>query len=823
MKKIFLQISGMHCASCALTIEKNLKKIEGVENAAVNFANEKATVDYDEAKIHPADLVRTIKESGYEASLSEEDKLWTISGQKVVFKAIGMNNPHCAGIVGKVLQDLKGVSKYNLDIASEKVEAEYSAPLTAEEIMEAVKEAGYEPVSLEKQAQPLEDREKQAREREINNLKFSTLLAALLSVPIFLGSFPEWFPFLPGFFSNRYLLWVLATPVQLFAGWQFYKGAWVALKHKTTDMNTLIALGTSAAYFYSVFATVFPGILTAAGQKADVYFDTAAVIVTLILLGRYLEAVARGKTSEAIKKLIGLQAKTARVIRGGKEMDVPVEEVIVGDIIVVRPGEKISVDGKIIEGTSAIDESMITGESVPVDKKVGDEVIGATINKAGSFKFKAIKVGKDTTLSQIIRLVEEAQASKAPVQKLADTVTAYFVPAVMGIAILTFTVWFFFGPAPAFTLALVNMVAVLIIACPCALGLATPTAIIVGTGKGAENGILIKDAGSLELAEKIKTVVFDKTGTLTKGEPEVTDIAETDSWTKNDLLKISASAERYSEHPLGMAVVKKAQTEGLTLLEPKDFQAMPGKGIRAVVEGKEVLKGNLKLMEENKVDLKGMQEESEVFSDLGRTPMYVAVEGKIAGIVAVADTIKDSSKEAVGELHKMGIRVIMITGDNLQTAQTIARQVGIDQVLAEVLPPEKEEKIKQLQKETRSVVAMVGDGINDAPALAASDVGIAIGTGTDVAIEASDITLISGDLKAVVTAIKLSKATMSTVRQNLFFAFVYNTALIPVAAGVLYPFFGILLNPIFAAFAMASSSISVLTNSLRLRGFKAER
>ncbi|MEE9564115.1 MAG: copper-translocating P-type ATPase [Candidatus Hydrothermarchaeaceae archaeon] len=583
-------------------------------------------------------------------------------------------------------------------------------------------------------------------------------------------------------------------------------------------MNTLIAVGTSAAYFYSLAVTFSPSYFVVRGIEPKVYYDTAAIIITLIILGKLLEARAKGETSEAIKKLMGLQPKTARVIRDGEEMEIPVEEVQIDDIVVVRPGEKVPVDGIVKEGHSAIDESMLTGESMPVSKKEGNEVFGATINKTGSFTFKATKVGKDTTLAQIIKLVEEAQGSKAPIQRMADKIAGIFVPAVLVIATVTFLVWYIFGPSPALTFALVNFVAVLIIACPCALGLATPTAIIVGTGRGAENGVLIKGGESLEMAHKINTVVLDKTGTLTVGEPSVTDIISANGFSENDVLSYAAAAEKGSEHPLGEAMLRKAKEEGIHLPDPGDFDAIPGHGVRAKVNGKAVLLGNLKLMKDEGIEIMGLDKEVEKLSSEGKTPMFIAIDGVAAGIIAVADTLKENSHYAIEKLHELGLEVVMITGDNSRTANAIAKQVDIDRVLAEVLPEDKAKEVKSLQDEGKTV-AMVGDGINDAPALAQADIGIAIGTGTDVAMEASDITLITGDLMGVVTSIELSKRTMRTIKQNLFWAFFYNASLIPIAAGILYPFFGILLNPVYAAAAMSLSSVSVVTNSLRLRNF----
>jgi len=691
------------------------------------------------------------------------------------------------------------------------------------DLKKAVKDAGYE---LGSEVETLED-VTTASQRELRGIRNRFIVSAILSVVVMALMWA------PSFAGKPYLLWALATPVQFWAGWRFYRGAWGALRHKTTDMNTLVAVGTSAAYFYSVVAVLFPGLFTAAGVEPDLYFDTSAVIVTLILLGRFLEARARGQTSEAIKKLIGMNPKTAVVIRNGEEKEISIEDVIVGDLILVRPGERVPVDGIIRQGYSSIDESMVTGESIPAEKKAGDEVIGATINKTGSFQFEATKVGKDTTLAQIIRMVEEAQGSKAPIQRLADVIASYFVPTVIGIAIITFVVWYFLGPPPALTFALLNFVAVLIIACPCALGLATPTAIIVGTGKGAEHGVLIRNAETLERSHQIKTVLLDKTGTLTQGEPRVTDIITLSS-SEDEVLRLAASAEHNSEHPLGEAIVRSALERKLELSPVSNFNAVPGRGVEALVEGKELVLGNLKLIKERGFPLNGLEKEAEQLWEKGKTVMFLSLDSRVEGVIALADTLKPNAREAVAGLHKMGIEVVMLTGDNRRTAEAIAREAGIDRVLAEVLPEHKAEEVKKQQEEGK-VVAMVGDGINDAPALAQADVGIAIGTGTDVAMQTGDITLISGDLRGIVTAISLSKRTMRTIKQNLFWAFAYNTALIPVAAGVLYLVFGNsgvpsglnfifgnygFLNPILAAAAMAASSITVVSNSLRLRRFK---
>ena len=629
----------------------------------------------------------------------------------------------------------------------------------------------------------------------------------------------HWFPWVPGILRNPLLLWALATPVQFIMGIQFYKGAWGALKHGSADMNTLVAVGTSAAYFYSVAAAIAPSYFRGAGVHPDVYFDTSAMIIVLILFGRTLEARAKGRTSEAIRKLMGLRPATARVTRDGVDIDIPVEDVVVGDILLVRPGEKIPADGTVVEGKSTVDESMITGESFPASKGPGDEVIGATINRSGSFKFRAEKVGRETALAQIIRLVEQAQGSKAPIQRLADVIAGYFVPTVIGIAVVTFIVWFVFGPAPRLTFALLNFVAVMIIACPCALGLATPTAVMVGTGRGATQGILIKGGETLETTHKVDTVVFDKTGTLTRGEPEVTDILTAEPMTQDDILAAAGSAEKSSEHPLGEAIVRKAEERGIRLDDAVDFQAVEGLGITAAIAGKSILVGSASMMADRGIDSSGFRTAAEAFSSQGKTPVYVAVEGRTIGLVAVADTLKESAVPAVTRLRELGMEVILLTGDGRRTAEAAAREAGIDVVIAEVLPGDKALEIRRLQS-LGKVVAMVGDGINDAPALAQANIGIAIGTGTDVAMEASDITLIKGDLGGVASAIELSRRTIRTIRQNLFWAFIYNVVGIPIAAGILYPFFGILLSPIVASAAMASSSVSVVMNSLRLRRIK---
>lgn len=815
-KRIDLPVTGMTCAACSARVESGLAKIKGVEKASVNLAAEKATLIYNPSEVSSDDFIKTIKDLGYGVSFS-----------KVTIPIKGMTCASCVAKVQKALASLSGVISASVNFASESASVEYNpAQAGMRDFKKAIRDIGYDIVEAEK-GEDIVEKEKREREKEYKKLKNKVIAGALLTAPLFLLMFWD----RTGLSSviaiptqtNFLLQLIIQTPVQFWVGWQFYRGAIAAARHRTTNMNTLIAVGTSAAYIYSVTATFFPSIFVIKGYSAHVYFDTAATIIVLILLGRLFEARAKGRTSEAIKKLMGLQPKTARVLKAGGEKDIPIEDVEIGDIILVRPGEKIPVDGIVKEGHSSVDESMISGESIPVEKSAGDSVVGATINRTGSFQFTAAKVGRDTMLSHIINMVQEAQGSKPPIARMADRIASIFVPAVMGIASLTFIIWYFFGPDPAFTYAFLNCIAVLIIACPCALGLATPTSIMVGTGKGAENGILIRGAEALETAHKINAIVFDKTGTLTKGAPVVTDIisGNQSGLSREEILRLAASAERNSEHPLGESIVKKAKEEKLELGAVSDFKAVPGHGIRAVIDGKKVLLGNEYFMADEKIDVSGLKEISIKLSKEGKTPMYVAVDEKAGGIVAVADTLKENSAEAIKILSRLGLQTIMITGDNKRTAEAIAGQAGIDRVLAEVLPEDKAKEVKKLQAEGR-IVAMVGDGINDAPALAQADVGIAIGTGTDVAMEASDITLISGDIRGVATAIALSKATIRNIKQNLFWAFAYNIILIPVAAGVLFPFFGILLNPMFAAGAMGMSSVTVVSNALRLRKFKVK-
>lgn len=808
-KKVILKISGMHCATCAHTIEKALNKTPGIVRATVNYANEQAYVEFDSDRIPLSKIEASIKATGYD--IVKEEVRDGIQGiQEIQLKVIGLDNPHCAMIVGSALKKTNGVESFDLDTANQRVAIRFDpSKTTIQAIRKAIEDSGYK--TLEPTETKVEDKEKAAREHEIKKLKIKLALGAMLSSAIFLGSFPEFFPWIPDILRNYIVLLILTAPVQFYVGWQFYRGAWIALKNRMADMNTLIAVGTSAAYFYSASVTFLPSL------SRQVYFDTAAIIITLIILGRLLEAITKGKTSEAIKKLMRLQAKTAKIIRDGKETEIPIEQVNVGDVIVVRPGEKIPVDGIVTEGHSEVDEKVITGESMPVTKKAGDTVIGATMNKYGLLKFRATKIGSETMLAQIIKMVEEAQGSKAPIQQLADKVAGYFVPAVMLIAIVAFATWLSAGMS--FVFALTILIAVLIIACPCALGLATPTAIMVGTGKGAENGILVKSGEALEKAYKLTTIVFDKTATITKGEPEVTDVIAAKGIDKDDVLSIAAAVESGSEHPIGEAIVKGAENRNLKIPKATSFETIPGKGISARIGSDKIIVGNQNLMYEKRVETLSLKESLLKLQGEGKTAVFLASNQKILGIIAVADTLKDFSREAVQILKKMDKEIIMITGDNQKTANAIAAQVGIDKVLAEVLPKDKANNIKKLQKEGK-IVAMVGDGINDAVALTQADVGIAIGSGTDIAMEAGNIVLVKDDLRDVVTAIDLSGYTIKKIKQNLFWAFFYNIAAIPIAAGVLYPFTGFLLNPIIAAAAMAFSSVSVVSNSLLMKRYK---
>lgn len=756
--------------------------------------------------------------------------------KKDSLKLQGMSCAACASNIEQAIKSVPGVDNCNVNFGIEQATVEYNPQRTnLKEIQQAVTDAGYTAKPLQEMGTEADDAEESTQIKEQQILQNKVIFGAVISIILVVGSIPTMtglhIPLIPEWLHNAWVQLTLTTPVMFWCGKSFFIGAFKALKRRAADMNTLITLGTGAAYLYSLFATFLPELFVQPEEPAlqpHVYYETAAVVITLILLGRLLENRARGKTSEAIRKLMGLQAKTARVIRNQQEIDIPIQEVVIGDVIVVRPGEKIPVDGEVIEGSSAVDEAMVTGESLPVTKQAGDEVIGATINKTGSFKFRASRVGKDTVLAQIVNLVQQAQGSKAPIQRLADRVTSWFVPVVIAIAIATFVIWF--DIMGNLTLALITTVGVLIIACPCALGLATPTSVMVGTGKGAENGILIKGADSLELAHKIQTIVLDKTGTLTEGKPTVTDyvtVLGTAHSNEIKLLRLAAAVERYSEHPLGEAIANYAKNQQVNfpLPEVDKFEAIAGSGVQGFVSERLVQIGTHRWMEQLNIDIENidvpLQDYQTQWEANGKTVVWIAVDGEIHGLVGIADTLKTSSASAVKALQKLGINVIMVTGDNQKTAEAIANQVGIQRVFAEVKPEGKAAVIQSLQMEHRkSIVAMVGDGINDAPALAQADVGIAIGTGTDVAIAASDITLISGDLQGIVTAIQLSRATMQNIRQNLFFAFIYNVAGIPIAAGILFPIFGWLLNPIIAGAAMAFSSVSVVTNALRLRNFQ---
>ncbi|MEA5506602.1 heavy metal translocating P-type ATPase [Halotia wernerae UHCC 0503] len=753
----------------------------------------------------------------------------------LTLKLRGMSCASCANNIEQAISSVPGVVDCNVNFGAEQTTINYDQRRTnLEKIQAAIDAAGYSSSALqEEMLSPEDDVEQASRLAEQRQLTLKVVVGAVISTLLILGSLPMMtglhLPIIPDFLHNAWLQLVLTTPVQFWCGGSFFSNGWKAFKRRAATMDTLIALGTGAAYLYSLFVTLFPGFFIAQGLQPHVYYEIAATVITLILLGRLLENRAKGQTSEAIRKLIGLQARDARVIRAGVEMDIPITEVQVNDVILVRPGEKIPVDGEVITGTSTVDEAMVTGESLPVQKQPGDEVIGATINKTGSFQFRVTRVGKDTFLSQIVKLVQQAQGSKAPIQRLADQVTGWFVPAVIAIAIATFVIWFnFMGN---FTLATITTVGVLIIACPCALGLATPTSVMVGTGKGAENGILIKGAQSLEQAHKIQTIVLDKTGTLTQGKPTVTDfVAVNGTAHQNEmkLLQLAASVERNSEHPLAEAVVKYAQSQEVSLTEAQNFLANAGSGVQALVAGRLVQIGTKRWMNELGINTDAIQQYKDTWEAAGKTVILIAVDEKIQGVMGIADALKPSSAAAVKALQKLGLEVVMLTGDNRQTAKAIAQQVGIGRIFPEVRPDQKAAIIQSLQQEglgtlkqqKKSLVAMVGDGINDAPALAQADVGIAIGTGTDVAIAASDITLISGDLQGIITAIQLSRATIRNIQQNLFFAFIYNIIGIPVAAGILFPIFGWLLNPIIAGAAMALSSVSVVTNALRLRNFQ---
>jgi Cu+-exporting ATPase len=811
-KQLNMPVLGMTCANCVAAVERNAKKIDGVDDAVVNFASEKLLLTYDPSTADPQDVIDRIHRAGYEVPTST-----------IELPLIGMTCTNCAGIIERALGKVDGVLEARVNYATEKATVKHIVGVTNRaELAAAVRRAGYDVVEVEGD-EDLFDAEAEARAGEIRHQEKRLLVGIIFTAPLLVLSMARDFGLLGDWSHANWVNWLflaLATPVQFYVGWDYYVGAFKSLRNGSANMDVLVALGSSAAYFYSI-AVLIALTLGSTALGTHVYFETSATIITLIVLGKLLEARAKGHTSIAIKNLMGLRAKTARTLRDGVEHDVPIEEVLVGDVIIVRPGEKIPVDGQVIDGRSEIDESMITGESLPVQKQVGDDVIGATINRQGMLTFQATKVGKDTALAQIIRMVEQAQGSRAPIQRLVDKVAAVFVPIVIGLAILTFVIWM--AATGDFTVALIRMIAVLVIACPCAMGLATPTSIMVGVGKGTEYGILFKNSAALEQAHKITAVVLDKTGTITMGELAVTDIiaSGSSSISEDDLLRLAASAERGSEHALGEAIVDQAMKRGLNLSLPAQFEAIAGHGIAANVEGKQVLLGNLRLMRQENIALNGLEAGAQRLQDEAKTAMWLSIDGQASAIIGVADTIKESSAEAVAEMRNLGLAIIMMTGDNAVTASAIADEVGVDRVLAEVLPGDKAAQVAQLQEEG-FIVAMVGDGINDAPALAQADVGMAIGTGTDVAMETADVTLMRGDLRTVPKAIKLSKATMRNIKQNLGWAFGYNLALIPIAAGILAPFawapdFLRQLHPILAAGAMAFSSISVVTNSLRLR------
>ncbi len=807
-KQITLPVTGMTCANCVKTIERSVNKLEGVQQATVNYASEKVEVTFDPALLNEAAIVEKIEKAGY-----------GVPTVQLELPITGMTCANCAATVTRTLKKVPGVMNAEVNYANERATIVAAAGVVqTEDMVRAVEKAGYGVVLAETE-EALEDAEATARTAELNHQYERLLMGILFTVPLFLLSMLRDLDIL-GMWAHdpwvNYLMWALATPVQFYVGWDYYEGAYKALRNRTANMDVLVALGSSAAYFYSI-----PIVLGYHELGMHVYFETAAVIITLIVVGKVLEARAKGKTSEAIKALIGLQPKTARVMRNGVESDIPISQVRVGDVVLVRPGEKIPVDGMVIEGSSTVDESMITGESMPVQKTVSDLVTGATMNKNGLLKFQATRVGRETVLAQIIKLVEQAQGSQAPIQKVVDKVSAVFVPVVLVIALATFGIWL--AATGDFTEALVRTIAVLVIACPCAMGLATPTAIMVGIGKGANHGILFKNSDALQRANQLQAVILDKTGTLTKGQPSVTDIVVSQSWhgTQTDLLRIAASLERGSEHPLGEAIVKAAESQVLALSDPQNFEAITGKGVTGTVEGQKILLGNLALLTTHQVYLNGLEADSQRLQQDAKTAMWLAIDQQAVGLIAVADTIKEGSRDAVQTLKAQGLQVVMMTGDNRATAEAIAQEVGIDRVFAEVLPEDKAHKVKELQAEGL-LVGMVGDGINDAPALAQADVGIAMGTGTDIAMETADVTLMRGDLRSIPQAITLSHATMRTIWQNLFWAFGYNVVLIPVAAGALSlatfaPDFLQELNPMLAAFAMAFSSVSVVGNSLRLK------
>ena len=824
LRKITLQISGMTCATCVAHNEQALRDLPGVRNVVVNLATGKASVEYDPERATLADMRKAVSDVGYEVVLNRSQ-----------LRVTGMTCSSCVANVEKVVSELPGVGKVVVSLNTESAQVEYAPDInTLADIKRAIESIGYA-ASEKDEGQEALDREQEARRRDVRRQLINLIAAGTLGMLVMIGMLqPYWFKFLPSWTNNKVLLFFLTSPIVFGPGRQFFVNSWNGLRRGITDMNLLYATGIGSAYGIAVINTFWPN--AGFGGREATFYEAAALLTAFIILGRYLEAVTRGRTSEAIRRLLKLQPKRARVIRNGEETDIPVDDVFMGDIISVRPGEAIPVDGVVTEGYSSVDQSMITGESMPAEKKVGDEVIGATINKTGAFRFQATRVGKDTALSQIIKLVEEAQTTKAPIQKIADKVAGQFILGVHAISLITFLFWFFVGfglwftpqshliltpytlsAVGAFGFAFLVSVTVLVISCPCAVGLATPTAIMAGSGKGAEYGILFKGADAIEATSKVQVVVFDKTGTLTKGQPSVTDIVAV-TGSENEVLRLAAVAEKNSEHPLGEAIVAGARNRGVTVEESTDFQALPGQGVEAHLNGTAILLGNRRLMAERNVAVDSLVGDAERLEKEGKTAMFVALDGHAAGLVAVADTLKETSAVAIEELHRMGIEVAMITGDNRRTADAIARQVGIDHVLAEVLPEEKANEIKKLQQKGK-VVAMVGDGINDAPALAQADAGIAIGSGTDVAKETGQVILIKDDLLDVVAGIQIARATIRKIKENLVWAFGYNTLAIPLAMGILYPFFAQVVSPELAALLMATSSVSVTLNTLRMRSF----
>ena len=814
--RIELPVRGLQRAG-GPPLARALQGVAGVGKVAVNVRAGQATIDYDPSRAIVTDLTDAIRGAGFAPG-----------GQTLRLKVGGLYCAECVGRIEQAIKAVPGVIEASMSPATNEVKVEYSPAIGDISLLpKAVESAGpYKATRAAEASAPEQDKEAAAMDKEYRSLMRKWWFAAAVGAPTMLLSYPWLFPILRDAFPRGsadlryiwYAMGIASLAVLAYSGSQFFSGMWQGLKHRSANMHTLIAIGTGVAWIYSTIALIFPQIFPSA-ELTDVYYDVTVVVTALVVLGLAMELKAKGRTSEAIKKLIGLQAKTARVVRDGQEQDVPVEEVLTNDIVVVRPGEKIPVDGEVVEGQSAVDESMITGESLPVSKKVGDEVIGATINKTGAFKFRATKVGKDTALANIIRLVQDAQGSKVPIQRIVDQVSAYFTPSVIILAVLGFVIWYDFGPSPALTYGLIVAVTTLIIACPCALGMATPMSLTTGIGLGAQNGILIRSGDALQAAQGLNAIILDKTGTITLGKPSLTDVVLAPGQEETEVLRLAASVEKSSEHPLAQAIVEGAQARSLSLGNVRSFEAIPGHGVSAEVDGHRVLIGNLKLMTREGIALGDLEEKSKRLADDGKTPMYVALDGQPAGIVAVADTVKEDSRAAIAAMKKMGLEVVMITGDNERTANAIARQVGVDRVLAEVLPQDKALNVQKLQLEGKKV-GMVGDGINDAPALAQADVGLAIGTGTDVAIEAADITLIKGSLSGVVTAIQISRATMRNVYQNLVGAFIYNSAGLPIALGVLYPFFGILLSPLLAALAMSFSSVTVISNANRLKRWK---